>query len=320
MVTKKSIKFFLFCLTFLLSSTLVLAQAGRGRARIGGTVLDESGAPIQGAKITVIFQQDKSIKRDAQTNKKGEWGIISLGSGNWRVLVSADGFEAAQRVVDVRQLDRNPPVDFTLKKGIEISPLIQDEASLAVLDEGNKLFNEQDYDGAIRVYKEFLLKNPKAFQVHLSIGDGYNKKGDLDAAINEFDILLETAETDPDFPKEVLAKALAGKGEAFLKKGEVEEAQNLFKQSIETYSGNEVLAYNVGEIYFGNQKLDEALEYFSLAAEINEDYAPAYLKLGYVYLNKNEQGLAKENFNRFLSLTPDAPEAATVKSILDYLN
>lgn len=304
---------------FLLSSTLIMAQAGRGRARIGGTVLDEGGSPIQDAKITMIYQQDKSVKRDAQTNKKGEWGIISLGSGSWRVIVTADGYETSQRVVDVRQLDRNPPVDFSLKKGIQISPLIQDEESLAALDEGNKLFNEQDYDGAIRVYQDFLEKNPKAFQVHLSIGDCFNKKGDFDAAIREFDVLIDAAKEDPGFEKETLAKALAGKGESFLKRGELEQAQELFKQSIETYSGNEILAYNVGEIYFGNQKLDEAIEYFSRATAINADYAPAYLKLGYVYLNKNEQGLAKENFNRFLSLTPDAPEAATVKNILDYL-
>jgi len=319
MLTKKSVKFLFFCLIFLLSSTLILAQAGRGRARIGGTVMDESGNPIPGAKIAVIFQQDKSIKREAKTNKKGEWGIISLGSGNWRVLVTADGFEASQRFVDVRQLDRNPPVEFTLKKGIVTSPLIQDETSLAALEEGNQLFNDQDYDGAIRVYKDFLEKNPMAYQVHLSIGECYNKKGELDSAILEFDTLLEASKDDPEFAKEILAKALAGKGESFLKKGELEQAQDLFKQSIEMFSGNEILAYNVGEIYFGNQKLDEALEYFSLATEINADYAPAYLKLGYVYLNKNEQGLAKENFNSFLSLAPDAPEAATVKNILDYL-
>ena len=59
------------------------------------------------------------------------------------------------------------------------------------------------------------------------------------------------------------AKALARIGECHLKKGDLETAQGFFKQSIETFPEDEVLAYNVGEIYFSNQKLDEAITYFA---------------------------------------------------------
>lgn len=36
---------------------LALAQAGRGIARMGGSVLDKDGKPVAGAKITAVFDQ-----------------------------------------------------------------------------------------------------------------------------------------------------------------------------------------------------------------------------------------------------------------------
>ncbi|MFW6136949.1 MAG: tetratricopeptide repeat protein, partial [Candidatus Aminicenantaceae bacterium] len=78
-------------------------------------------------------------------------------------------------------------------------------------------------------------------------------------------------------------------------------------------------AYNVGEIFFSNQKIGQAITYFQKAVDINPDYSPAYLRMGYAYLNQNNTDSAKEYFEKFLELDPDSPEAPTVKNILSYL-
>jgi TolA-binding protein len=80
------------------------------------------------------------------------------------------------------------------------------------------------------------------------------------------------------------AKALARIGECHLKKGDLQTAQGFFKQSIETFPEDEVLAYNVGEIYF-NQKLDEATEYFAMATGSSPAGAKS-LQVSSLYLNK----------------------------------
>ena len=85
------------------------------------------------------------------------------------------------------------------------------------------------------------------------------------------------------------------------------------------YPDNEVLAYNVGEIYFSNRKIDEAIHYFELSIEIKPDWPASYLKLGYAYLNKGDNEKAKLNFNKFLELDPESSEAPAVKNIVDYL-
>lgn len=69
--------------------------------------------------------------------------------------------------------------------------------------------------------------------------------------------------------KEMTAKALAGIGECYLKKQDFESGQNYFKKSIEAYPENELIAYNVGEIYFSNRKLGEPSNISSQQPRLN---------------------------------------------------
>ncbi|MCK4496166.1 MAG: tetratricopeptide repeat protein, partial [Candidatus Aminicenantes bacterium] len=130
---------------------------------------------------------------------------------------------------------------------------------------------------------------------------------------------LEAAKTDEKLGKEMMAKAMAGIGDIYLRKGEFENAKGYFEQSIELLPDNEILAYNVGEIYFSNQKLDEAIQYYGVAIQIKPDWSLPYYKQGLVYLNKTDYEKAKENFNKFLEIDPNSELAGSVKNMLDYL-
>ena len=115
------------------------------------------------------------------------------------------------------------------------------------------------------------------------------------------------------------AKSLAGIGNCYLKQNKLKEAQDFFKQSIENSPKDEILAYNVGEIFFSNQGWDEALKYFGLAAQIRPEWPDPYLKLGYVYLNKPDNPKAIENFEKFLKLEPEGERAAIARNILNVI-
>jgi Tfp pilus assembly protein PilF len=77
------------------------------------------------------------------------------------------------------------------------------------------------------------------------------------------------------------------------------------------------LAYNVGEIYFSNQNLDEAQKYFELATQIKPEWPDPYLKMGYVYLNNADNVNAVRMFEKFLTLEPEGERAALAKNILN---
>jgi Tfp pilus assembly protein PilF len=322
MTFSKRIYFVLFVLCVLVSFSILEGQV-RGLARINGKVLDEAENPIPGANILVksievAGKRGEKFEKTTTTDDEGVWKLTGLPSGYVKVEVSAPGFIPTSKNVEVSQINVNPQIILYLKKAEEF--IGQDEDSSGIFEEGNVLFEQGKYDDAIASYQDFLEKNPTAYQVRFNIGNCYREKNELDAAQQEFEAVLEKAnmEVGPEDLK-VQAKALAAIGELYVRRDDIQKARAYFTQSLERNPQDEILAYNVGEILFSNAKMDEALEYFTMAATIKPNWADAFLKLGYVHLNKTEYDKAKENFNKFLELDPDHPQAQSVRGILDYL-
>ncbi|UCE40868.1 MAG: tetratricopeptide repeat protein [Candidatus Aminicenantes bacterium] len=82
---------------------------------------------------------------------------------------------------------------------------------------------------------------------------------------------------------------------------------------------NEILAYNVGEFYFSNRNLEEAITYYGTAIRIKPDWSLPYYRLGLVYLNKEDYSNAEANFRKFLEIDPGSELAGSVRSMLEYL-
>jgi tetratricopeptide (TPR) repeat protein len=82
------------------------------------------------------------------------------------------------------------------------------------------------------------------------------------------------------------------------------EAPTLLEGVFARLQGSEdaAAAYNVGEIFFSNQKIDEAIAYLELAVKIKSDWPKAYHRL--------------ENLKKFIELDPHNPEAASVKAAI----
>jgi tetratricopeptide (TPR) repeat protein len=296
------------------------SQAGRGKARINGVVVDENSKPISSAKIVIFLAQTEENKQEMTTDKKGEWAFIGLSGGRWRITVKAEGYLPSYKDVNVSQLELNPKITIKMIKAAPPGQMqVGDEASLNLLDQANQLFAEKKFDEALASFQQLLGKNPTIYQIHFSIGDCYREKGDYDKALEEYNKVLEGAQKDELKGKEMTAKALASVGECHLRKGDLENAQKFFKQSIEISPDNEFLAYNIGEINFSNQNIDEAIYYFELATRIKPSWGIPYLKLGYSYLNKGDFEKAKLNLKKFLEIDPNSPEAPNVKNMIDYL-
>jgi tetratricopeptide (TPR) repeat protein len=190
---------------------------------------------------------------------------------------------------------------------------------LSLIQQAGDLFNERKYDEALSLLQEFLTNNPTAYPTHINIGDCYKEMGEYEKAEEEYNLALEAAKTDEKIGKEITAKAMAGIGDIYLKKGDFESAQGYFEQSIELLPDNETLAYNVGEIYFANQKLDEAIRYYGIAIQIKPDWGPPYYRRGLVHVSKTDYQSAREDFQKFLEVDPNSELAQTVRNMLDYL-
>jgi tetratricopeptide (TPR) repeat protein len=318
MITRTIEKIAVGVLVILFSAALAAGQAGRGTARIGGVVLDAVGNPISSAKVVAVYQEDSNVKIETVANDKGEWAILGIGTGGWLITASAAGYVPNSVNFASKQLTKNPKITITLeKRGGAAAGIVEDESSFELLEQGNEFYKDGKYETALMMYQQFLEKNPSAYQVGLNIGDCYRETGELDKAVENYNKIIAQAKNDSVMGKTMEAKALAGIGVCYLKQNNLEEAQRVFKQSIDTDPQDETLAYNVGEICFSNQQIDEAERYFELAAKIKPDWPDPYLKLGYVYLNKSDMGKAVEYLERFIKLEGDTPRAAQAQNIIN---
>jgi len=298
-----------------------LVQGGQdnlGRGRISGRVVDIAGNPLEGAKV-IVQSLEGDAKLEGKTDKKGNFAIIGLGTGTWRITAAKPGYAEASIKMGVAQLKANPPVNLKLQKLTGAQELQIDRSGLAAVDQGNRLAQQGDYDGAIAVFREFLTKYPEFYPVRLNIAAALLNKGDADSAEAEYKGLLEKIlQIHGDYAKDKSStvRALSGLGETALKKGDLEAGRTYLSQALDLSPEDEAAAYNVGDILFSNQKVDEAIEYFQLAARIKSSWPKPYYKLGFAYLNKGDYAKALESFNKFIALDPENPEIPTVKNIV----
>ena len=300
---------------------ILAAQEGLGRGRVSGSVKDESGAAIKDVLIVAKYQGG-TVQLDSKTDKKGHFAIAGLGTGPWRFMASKEGYLPAALDRPIHQLQANEPVEFILKKASGVEALQSDMAGLETIDKGNALAAEGHFDEAIAVFDEFLVKYPDLYQVRLNIASASVKKGDTARAEKEYGIVLEKSlPADPaaktDKPSAI--RALSGLGDMAIKSGDFESASRHFARALEISPEDEASAYNVGEIFFSNQKNDEAVKYFELAIKIKSTWSKPYYRLGLVYLNKGDYPKAIEYLNKFVEIDPQNPEVPNVKNILSTL-
>jgi hypothetical protein len=117
---------FALAMTFLLSSTLLLAQSNVGNGNIIGAVTDPSGAVVSGAKIT-ITEKSKGIAIVRTTDSKGSYTSGALIPGVYAVRVEAPGFKSTELTITV-QVDNTASGNARLEVG-QTSQVVEVEAS-----------------------------------------------------------------------------------------------------------------------------------------------------------------------------------------------
>ena len=297
-------------------SSLGFAQAGRGKGRLAGKVVDEKGEPVLIAEVKIEFEKGGLVDKTT-VDQNGEWSFMSLGTGQANVTASAEGFLDSSLGVYVRQLERNAPITLILKEDKEKKLRLKDAAALEELEKGNQLFSERKFDEALLIFQDFAAKNPNVYQIYFNIGDVYREKGEFEKANEQYLIAQSQAKEKVDIVLQ--ARALASLGEICLRQEKFKEAGDYFSQSIALNPKDEILAYNVAEIFFGRGQTDKAIEYYKIAIQIKPEWSEPYRQMGYAYLNKGDMKLAIESLNEFLNRDPESPQAPVVKSVIEAL-
>jgi hypothetical protein len=137
MSIKKALSVVVVCLLACVVSPLLHGQA---TGSFSGTVTDNSGAVLSGAKVTVTAQATNA-SRDATTDDTGHYLIPLLGVGDYTLHVEAAGFKTSA-AKDVRlQIDEQRELDFKLVPA-SVSSTVEVNATEVAVETSNPTLGE----------------------------------------------------------------------------------------------------------------------------------------------------------------------------------
>lgn len=291
----------------LAASSLLSAQDWKGKGRLGGLVLDQSGAPIEGVKVK-LFSLKAQEGTEVLTDKTGHWMAAWIRSGGWNVDFEKIGYAPKKIVIEISETKKNPDVEIRLDKieGLVITDEVKD-----LLTRGNELFEQKDYAGALALYQDILAKYPDAYPVHMNVGNCHFAEEKYDLAEQSYVKLLEKD------PKNV--NAVIAVGNCYANRGDSAKAMEWYsKLEFEKIEDPTVL-YNLGTSYYNNAKFEDALKFYKKAVEKQKDSTDAMFQLGLTYLNLQKNAEAIVLFEEYLKVDATSARADQVRAFLDYL-
>jgi tetratricopeptide (TPR) repeat protein len=291
----------------LAASSALSAQDWKGKGRLGGLVLDQSGAPIEGVKVK-LFSLKAQEGTDVKTDKSGRWMAAWIRSGAWNVDFEKIGYAPKKIVIEISESKKNPDVEIRLDKieGLVITDEVKD-----LLTRGNELFDKKDYAGALVLYQDILAKYPDAYPVQMNVGNCHFAEEKYDLAEQSY---LKLLEKDPKNVNAVIAV-----GNCYANRGDSAKAMEWYSKLEFEKIDDPTVLYNLGTSYYNNAKFEDALKFYKKAVEKQKDSTDAMFQLGLTYLNLQKNAEAIAIFEEYLKVDATSGRADQVRAFLDYL-
>ena len=130
--------------------------------------------------------------------------------------------------------------------------------------------NQNNVDEAVRCFTKSLSLDPRFYQAWNMLGLAHASKGRLEEAVKSY---RRSLEINPQF-----SEVHNNMGTVYQEMGHLDLAENAFKTALADplYPNRESPLYNLARLYVVENRLDEALENASKAAEIKPRFAMAH--------------------------------------------
>ena len=142
-----------------------------------------------------------------------------------------------------------------------------------------------------------ILHDPLSAEEHNDLGVTYEQKGEMDAAIREYNAALRKRR---DFPT-----AQVNLGNAYFRKQDFGRAEKLYSGVLQADSANTDAGNNLAMLYLETGKhLDRALRLAERCVRLASQNARYHDTLGLVFAKLNLPEKARDSFQRALALIP----------------
>ena len=177
------------------------------------------------------------------------------------------------------------------------------------LAQGQELmFKKHDARAGIEHFKKVVELDPAFLQGHILLGNAYMQTGQWALAQSAFE---NAAKLEP-----LSSVALLGVGAAMNQQLNYAGAQEPLRQSLEINRDSAEAHYELARALWGLNKWEEAEPHVRKAIQLNKDYASPHILMGNIYLQEENPNFALTEFQEYLRLEPQGPDALAVKEIV----
>lgn len=240
------------------------------------------------------------------------------------------------------ELFKNKDYEKAIDAFCEVLETVTDNAELC-----NNLALSYSYVGETEQAEKFYLKalgiNPKLPQIYINLADLYYKDKNLADAVailqaatheNPENLVLKhylarvyMEDAMMDLAIDELDKVIEGEpenydayydlGRIYFEMGNYQLAIENFENVLKYKDDNELIYYYLGQAYEANDEVDKALSSHLRAITVNEAFAPAYKKVGILFLARNDFDDAIEYFEEYIKLGVPEVEINTIKATIE---
>ena len=306
----------------LLVATAVSAQNWSGRGRLSGAVEDLEGVRVEGASVKLTL--DGVGPEEVATNRRGQWARAGLRSGDWIVRVSKTGYAPTEHTVMVNEYatGADRPV---LKTKLAPAGAASDGSTAALTDDaeaqaakellerGNALIGEEDFEGAIAVFTEALPSLPDGAKaaVLVIVAQNQARLERDEEAIASLERALSYAPKNADALK-LMSRRLSALGRG-------EEAQAYLARLPEDQRADPEILVREGVDLYNQDDFEGAVEKLTAAIEGAPEWTDAYYYRGLARMAAGQNEAAAEDFRKLIELGPDDERAEEAKQFAEYL-
>jgi predicted Zn-dependent protease len=246
----------------------------------------------------------------AKTNKKGEWTINGLASGEWTVEFSKDGFDGQRGTVKIDEGGNPPSISVTLAKA---TPTIDPNVEISeAAKKAQGLMQAGNFAEARKIFEDLLVKYPTVYQLHAYIAQGYAGEKNYDKAVEHLKVAVEKD------PTNVEIKLLLG--DILMEKGDTAEGLSILQSVDMAQVKNPYPLINACITLINTGKADDALAMLNKIAQQFPTQADVYYYRGRANITAKKMPEAKADLEKFVSMAPpDSPQVADAKKILEQL-
>lgn len=281
----------------------------RGSGRIAGKIVDEQGQPVP----DVVVKAQKVGETDifeGKSNKKGDWAISRVASGEWRLEFTKEGLQPHQMTTQVSEADRGATINVTLKK-----PAAAVDPTVAINEELKRaagMIQAGDHLGARAIYEALLAKYPTVYQFPFFIATTYAAEKNWPKALEYVKMAGEKE------PNSVDVKLLTA--EIMMEGGDKAGAKAILDAVDMTQVKDPFTFVNYAITLINDGKGAEAADVLTKVITQFPQQHSAYYYRGRAHLAATKLDEAKADLEKFVSLAPaDSKEVADAKKILEQL-